>query len=294
MFKGSCVAIVTPFKNGKIDRDALVRLVEFHAKNGTAAVVPCGTTGESATLSHKEHEEVVSITIEAAAKKVPVMAGAGSNSTAETIRMSKFAQDAGADAVLLITPYYNKPTQAGLIAHFEAVANSIRIPVILYNIPGRTAVDMLPETVAELAKRCKNIVGIKEATGSIDRVSQAVAGMPGFTVLSGDDSLTLPMMSVGAQGVISVIANIIPGDVARMCKLALEGKFTEARGMHLKMFPLIKALFLETNPIPVKTAMEMMGLCGGELRLPMVPMSPANREKLAAALKNYGIKNLKK
>ncbi|MFQ6112000.1 MAG: 4-hydroxy-tetrahydrodipicolinate synthase [Nitrospinota bacterium] len=289
MFKGSIVAIVTPFRDGALDRDALRGLIEFHIENGTKAIVSCGTTGESATLSHEEHDEVVAFTIEAVGGRVPVIAGAGSNSTSEAIRRTRFAKEAGADAALLVAPYYNKPTQEGLYRHFCAVAEAVDIPIILYNVPGRTVTNILPETVARLAA-VPNIVGIKEATGSLQQVSDVVGLCPpDFAVISGDDFTVLPLMAVGGVGVISVSANVAPADMAELCDSALEGRWERARELHYKLRPLNQAMFFETNPIPVKTALSLMGKCTGELRLPLCPMSSANLEKLKKVLKDYGL-----
>lgn len=289
MFEGSIVALVTPFKDGEVDEAKLRELVEFHIENGTHGIVPCGTTGESATLSHEEHERVIDITVEAVGGRIPVIAGTGSNSTAEALRLTKHAKEAGADAVLLITPYYNKPTQEGMYRHFMKIADSVDIPMILYNIPSRTGVDLLPETVARLAEH-PNIVGIKEATGSLRRASEIIQACgEDFILLSGDDFVTLPMMAVGGKGVISVAANIIPSQIAKMCELAKAGDFSAAREIHNKYFPLFEALFLETNPIPVKTAMRMMGMINGELRLPLCPMSEANQRKLEEVLRRCGL-----
>ncbi len=290
MFTGSIVALATPFKNGKVDYETLGKLVEFHLKNSTSGLVPCGTTGESPTLTYEEHEEVVRFVVKATKKKIPVIAGTGSNSTQETIELSQSAKKDGADALLLVVPYYNKPTQKGLYAHFRKVAEEVNLPIILYNIPGRSGVNMLPETVAKLARDCKNIVGIKEAAGSLDQVSELIEVCPkDFTLLSGDDSLTLPKLAVGGKGVISVIANIIPKDVAEMCNAWFKGEIEKAKELHHKMFPLVKALFIETNPIPVKTAMGLLGFCSAELRLPLVPMEEKNLEKLKKAMRNYGL-----
>jgi len=290
MFTGSCVALVTPFKNGKVDYETLKKLVEFHLKNGTSALVPCGTTGESTTLTYEEHEEVVRFVVEVTKKRIPVIAGAGSNSTQETIDLTRSAKKDGADAVLLVVPYYNKPTQKGLYEHFRKVAEEVNIPIILYNIPGRTGVNMLPETVAKLAKDCKNIVGIKEASGNLDQVSEIVGTCPkDFTVLSGDDALTLPMLALGGKGIISVIANLVPQDMAEMCNAWFKGQAERAKQLHHKMFPLIKALFIETNPIPIKTAMGLVGLCSPELRLPLTSMEEKNLEKLKKAMRDYGL-----
>lgn len=290
MFTGSCVALVTPFKNGKVDYETLKKLVEFHLKNDTSALVPCGTTGESATLTYKEHEEVVRYVVEVTKKRIPVIAGAGSNSTQETIDLSRAAKKDGADAVLLVVPYYNKPTQKGLYEHFRKVTEEVNIPIIIYNIPGRTGVNMLPETIAKLAKDCKNIIGVKEASGSLDQVSEIIETCPkDFTVLSGDDALTLPMLAVGGKGVISVIANLVPQDMAEMCNAWFKGQTERAKELHHKMFPLIKALFIETNPIPIKTAMGLVGFCSPELRLPLTSMEEKNLEKLKKVIHNYGL-----
>lgn len=288
-FQGSMVAMVTPFRDGQVDEAKIRELVEFHVKNGTDAIIPCGTTGESPTLSHDEHKKVVEATIKAAGGRVPVVAGTGSNSTAEAIELTEHAKKAGADGVLMVCPYYNKPTQNGLIAHYRAVAERVDIPIIMYNIPGRTGVNMLPETVATLAE-LPNVVGIKEASGSLDQMTDVIHQCGDrITVVSGDDSLTLPLMSVGGKGVISVIANIIPKETAEMSRAALNGDWKRAREIHLRMFPLCKAMFYETNPIPVKTAMQLLGRLNGELRLPLSPMSDANKEKLAKAMKAYGL-----
>lgn len=290
MFKGSFVAIVTPFKNGKIDEMKLKELVEFHIKNGTCAIVPCGTTGESPTLSILEHERVIEIVIGAAKKRVPVIAGTGSNSTQEAIELSTHAQKAGADGLLLVSPYYNKPTQEGLYLHFKTIAQSVKIPIILYNIASRTGINIQPETIARLAKDCKNIVGVKEASGSLDQMSQIKALCAGeFDLISGDDALTLPLLAIGGVGVISVVANIVPHDVADMVKAFLKGDVKKAQALHYKLLPLIKAIFIETNPIPVKAAMGLLGMCRPELRLPLCTMSGQNLEKLRKALKDYGL-----
>ena len=288
-FQGSMVAMVTPFRDGKVDEAKIHDLVEFHVKNGTDTIIPCGTTGESPTLSHDEHKRVVEVTIKAAGGRVPVVAGTGSNSTTEAIELTEHAKKAGADGVLMVCPYYNKPTQKGLVAHYKAVAEKVDIPIILYNIPGRTGVNMLPETVATLAE-LPNVVGIKEASGSLDQMTDVIHQCGDrITVVSGDDSLTLPLMSVGGKGVISVIANIIPKETAEMTRAALNGDWKRARELNLRMFPLCKAMFYETNPIPVKTAMQLLGRLNGELRLPLSPMSDANKDKLAKAMKAYGL-----
>lgn len=288
-FQGSLVAIVTPFKNGKIDEEAFRKLIENQIAGGTQGIVPCGTTGESATLSHEEHDRVIEIAVEVCKGKASVLAGTGSNSTREAIRLTQQAQKAKATGSLQITPYYNKPTQDGLYRHFEAVAKETDLPIILYNVPGRTSVNMLPQTVGRLAK-IKNIVGIKEATGSLQQVSETIACCgPDFTVLSGDDALTLPIMAVGGKGVISVTANLLPKKVAQMCSLALSNCMEEAKAIHYELLKLSNDMFIETNPIPVKTALGLMGKITPELRLPLSPMSPENLERLKSTLREYSL-----
>jgi 4-hydroxy-tetrahydrodipicolinate synthase len=289
MFKGSMVAVVTPFKNGKVDEKALGDLIEFHIKSGTDVIVPCGTTGESATLSHEEHHRVVEFTVKAVNKRIPVIAGAGSNSTSETLELTGYAKKAGADGVLLITPYYNKPTQEGLFRHFSTIADSTDLPIVLYNVPGRTSVNMLPATVARLREK-KNIVGIKEATGDMKQVSEVIrlCGRD-FDVISGDDFTTLPLLALGGVGAISVTANIAPADCAALFDAYFAGELDAALKFHYKLEPLHGPLFIETNPIPVKTALAMMGKINEEFRLPLCPMADANKEKLKKALKDYGL-----
>jgi 4-hydroxy-tetrahydrodipicolinate synthase len=288
MFKGSITAIVTPFRGGRVDEAAFKDLIEFQIANGTAGIVPCGTTGESATLSYEEHHRVIELAIESAAGRMPVIAGTGSNSTSETIELTRHAEKAGADAALLITPYYNKPTQQGLYEHYRTVAGETGLPIILYNVPGRTGVNMLPETVARLSE-IKNIVGIKEATGDLKQVSDVLEySRKGFVVLSGDDFTTLPLLAIGGHGVISVTSNVVPKMVSEMIKAFEEGRLEEAKRLHYKLQPLHRAMFVETNPIPVKTALAMLGMIDGEMRLPLVAMTEANRGKLAAALKELG------
>jgi 4-hydroxy-tetrahydrodipicolinate synthase len=284
------VAIVTPLKNNKVDEQKLKELIEFQIKNGSSGVVPCGTTGESATLSFDEHDRVIEITIEQVSKRVPVIAGTGSNSTEEATMLTRHAAKAGADASLQVSPYYNRPTQKGLYEHFKTIAQSVGIPIILYNIASRTGVNIEPETIAKLARDCKNIVGVKEASGNLDQMSRikSLCG-PNFDLISGDDSLTLPIMSVGGTGIISVVANIVPKDVASLVAEFEKGNVKKAQEIHYKLLPLIKAMFIETNPIPVKTAMGLMGLCSPELRLPMCAMSEQNLESLKKALKDYGL-----
>ena len=290
MFRGSIVAIVTPFKNALIDEKKLRELIDFQIKNGTSGIVPCGTTGESATLSFAEHERVIEITIDQVKKRVPVIAGTGSNSTQEAVMLTKHAAHLGADASLQVSPYYNRPTQKGLYEHFKAVADAVDIPIILYNIASRTGVNIEPETIQKLAKSCKNIVAVKEASGSLDQMSR-IRSLCGknFDLISGDDSLTLPVLSIGGTGIISVVANIVPKDAAEMVSAFEKGNIKKAQELHFKLLPLIKAMFIETNPIPVKTAMGLLGMCDPDLRLPMCAMSPDNVEKLKKALKEYGL-----
>lgn len=290
MLQGSMVAIVTPFtEGGKIDEKRYRELIEFQLSQGTSAIVPCGTTGESATLTHAEHDYVVKVTVDCVAGRVPVIAGTGSNSTDEAITLTRHAKESGAAAALLITPYYNKPTQQGLYEHYRAIAESVDIPIVLYNVPGRTAVNMLPATVARLAE-LKNVTAIKEASGSLAQVSEILnLCADKITVLSGDDNLTLPIMAVGGKGVISVAANIVPAKMAAMVGACLEGEWGRARELHLELFPLFQAMFFETNPIPVKTALIMMGKIEEEFRLPLCPIGRENREKLWGVLKKYRI-----
>lgn len=290
MIKGSIVAIVTPFKNGKVDEKALSELIEWHIAEGTNAIVPCGTTGESATLDYDEHYRVIEVTINVVNGRIPVIAGTGANSTDETIMMTRKAREMGADGALLVAPYYNKPTQEGLYRHYKAVAEAVDIPQVLYNVPGRTAVNILPETVARLAE-IRNIVAIKEATGNMAQVSEVLRLCgDNITVISGDDFTTFSLMLLGGKGTISVSANVAPRDVSDMCRALLEGNIDEARRLHFKLEPLNKGMFIETNPIPVKTAVSLMGKIQEDMRLPLCPMSNANREKLKNILINYGIK----
>ena len=290
MFQGAMVAIVTPFANGQVDEAGLKELIEFQIAGGTAAIIPCGTTGESATLSLEEHERVVTITVEQVAKRIPVIAGTGSNNTEEAIRLTRHAKHVGADGALMISPYYNKPTQEGLYQHFKKVAESVDIPIVLYNIPGRTSVNMDVETIWRLSQ-VPNIVGIKEASGSMKQITDIIARCSSdFDVVSGEDFLTYPLMCVGGKGVISVSSNILPADMAALCNLCLEGKYAEARKLYYRLLPILHALFYETNPAPVKAALAMMGkIASDEVRLPLVSMSQANRERLRRELQNYGI-----
>ena len=289
MLEGSIVAIVTPFKGGNVDEKALSELVEWHISSGTNAIVPCGTTGESATLEYEEHYRVIEIVIKTVNKRIPVIAGTGANATDETIMITKKAKKLGADAALLVAPYYNKPTQEGLYRHYKSVAEAVDIPIVLYNVPGRTVVNILPSTVARLLEM-KNIVAIKEATGDMKQVSEVIRLCGDrLTVLSGDDFTTFPLLALGGRGVISVTANIAPREVSDMCRLWKEKKYEKARALHYKLEPLNQAMFIETNPIPVKTAVAMMGKIREEFRLPLCEMSDANREKLKKAIKDFGL-----
>jgi len=289
MFQGSLVALVTPFGDGKVDEPKLRELVEFHVANGTDTIIPCGTTGESPTLSHDEHKRVVEIVIEAARGRVPVVAGTGSNSTTEAIDLTAHAKKAGAAGALVVNPYYNKPTQEGLYRHFKAIAETVDIPILVYNIQSRTAVNVETDTLARLAE-IPNIVGVKEASGSLDQMTQVILACgPDFSVLSGDDNLTRPRMAVGGRGVVSVVANIVPRDTAEMTHAALEGDWKRARDLFLRLFPLCRAMFIETNPIPVKEAMAMLGMLAPEFRLPLCRMADANRERLKTVLQQFGL-----
>ncbi|MGB9709898.1 MAG: 4-hydroxy-tetrahydrodipicolinate synthase [Thermodesulfovibrio sp.] len=289
MFKGSMVAIVTPFKKGKVDEKALEELIEWHIKEGTHAIVPCGTTGEASTLDYEEHYRVIEITVKVVNKRIPVIAGTGSNSTEEAIMIARKAEKLGADACLSVTPYYNKPTQEGLYRHFKEIADKTGLPMILYNVPGRTSVNMLPQTVARLAEHPR-IVGIKEATGDMKQVSELIrlCGAE-FAVISGDDFTNLPLLSLGGKGFISVTANICPRDMAELFNAWERGDINLARQLHYKLEPLNKAMFIETNPIPVKTALAMMGKIKEEFRLPLCEMSEANKQKLAEVLRSAGL-----
>src|SRR5579872_2298224 len=286
MFTGTYTAIVTPFKSGKVDETALERLIKTQIKGGVDGIVPVGTTGESPTLTYEEHIHVIALSVKLAAGKIKVVAGTGGNSTSEAIYLTQHAERSGADASLQVAPYYNKPTQEGLFQHFHAIARATKLPILLYSIPGRCGVEIGVETVTRLAHDSINIVGIKEAGGNPDRVSQLRAALGvNFSTLSGDDALTLPFMSVGAQGVVSVASNVIPKEISNMVKAYAMGKPDVALKIHDKFYPLFKDLFIETNPLPVKAALAMMGLMREEFRLPLVPMSARNREVLKATLK---------
>lgn len=290
MFKGAIVAIVTPIKDDKIDYESYKKLIDFQLKNKTNGILTCGCTGEPATLSYDEHKEMIKFTVEYVNGKVPVIAGTGSNNTKEAIELSQYAEKVGADGCLLITPYYNKPTQKGLYLHYKEIAKNVSIPIILYNVPSRTGISIAPETVLELSE-IKNIVGIKEASGSLDQVSKilSIVKRDDFVVLSGDDSLTLPIISVGGKGVVSVASNVVPYEVSQMVEYALNGDFENARKLHLKLFSIFKILFIETNPIPVKTILSLMGMISPEWRLPLCGPSEENLEKIKKTIKEFGL-----
>lgn len=290
MFSGSLVALITPFKNGRVDENRLAELIEWHLRSGTHGIVPCGTTGESATLSHEEHTQVVKFVVNQVKKRAPVVAGTGSNSTTEAIRLTREAQEVGADGALMISPYYNRPTQEGIYQHYKAVAQAAPgFPIIFYNIPGRTGSNIEPSTMARLAE-IENIVGVKEAAGSIDQVLNIVAACGDkLAILSGEDSLTFSMMTLGGKGVISTAANVAPKEMAELANLCLSKQYEKAAQLQLKLLPLIRALFIETNPIPLKTALAWMGKCDLELRLPLVPMAEGNAAKLKTVMKDFGL-----
>ncbi|MCX7956957.1 MAG: 4-hydroxy-tetrahydrodipicolinate synthase [Endomicrobia bacterium] len=293
MFQGSIVALVTPFKDGEIDEKALCELVEWHISEGTDAILPCGTTGESPTLSYEEHNRVIEIVVKQVRKRVPVIGGTGTNSTSETLLLSEHAKSVGCDALLIVVPYYNKPTQDGMFQHFKIIAEKTSMPIIVYNIPGRTSANLEAQTFVKLVKECNHIVGIKEASGSIEQVSQIYSLLlqecleDRVSILSGDDSMTYPMMCLGGKGVISVVANVIPKKLHIFTELLLNKNYEEAKNIHYELYPLMKIMFIETNPIPVKTAMGLMGLCHDELRLPLTPMSSSNKQKFLEVLKKY-------
>lgn len=289
-FTGAFSALVTPFKNGVVDEERYRELIEWQIEQGINGLVPCGTTGESATLSHEEHREVIRICVEQVNKRVPVLAGAGSNNTKEAIDLTRYAKNAGADGALLITPYYNKPTQEGLYQHFKAIAAEVDMPFIMYNVPGRTGTNMLPCTMARLFNDIDQIKGVKEATANLRQISDILECCgPDFQVLSGDDFTVLPLLSVGGCGVISVVANIVPDKMAGLCSAWEKGDIAAARKFHYEMQPLNRIMFIETNPIPVKTALHMMGRMALELRLPLVPLEPESNVKLEQVLKETGL-----
>ena len=286
--QGSMVALVTPFSDGQVDWDAFARLIDYQIEGGTQALVPCGTTGESPTLSHEEHDKVIEFTVDRAAGRVPVIAGTGSNSTAEALRLTRHAKEVGADACLVVNPYYNKPTQQGMFEHVARLAEA-DLPIVLYNIPSRTGIELSAETIVRMYKEIDAVVAVKEATGTLN-VASAIAAECDITILSGDDSLTLPICSVGGSGVISVLANLLPGEVRSLCDAIAEGRMTDAREQHLKLFPLFEGIFVETNPIPIKAAMAMAGMIRNELRLPMTMLSEARRGPLAEMLRGFDLK----
>lgn len=289
MFRGAITALVTPFKNGTVDEESLRKHIDWQIREGIRGVVPCGTTGESATLTYDEHKRVIDIAVSEAHGRVPVIAGTGSNNTAEAVELTRHAAGAGADAALVITPYYNRPTPDGLVAHYKAVAAASKIPVIAYNVPTRTGTNLTPETTERLAA-IPGMAGIKEATGSLTQVSEIIERCgPNFLVISGDDGTVLPLLAVGGHGVISVASNVVPADMAGLVAAHEAGDAARARALHYKMAPLIRALFFETNPIPVKTALALMGRMSGDLRLPLCAMTEGNRVRLEAALKAYGL-----
>ncbi len=289
MFRGAITALVTPFRNGRVDEEAYRELIDWQIRQGVDGIVPCGTTGESATLSHEEHNRVIDIAVDEAKGRVPVIAGTGSNSTAEAIRLTRHAKEAGADGALLITPYYNKPTQEGLYQHYKRVAEETKFPLVLYNVPSRTGVNLLPETVARLAE-IPDIVGIKEATGDMRQVSEILEKCGDkISVLSGDDFTVLPLLSLGVRGVISVVSNVAPADMAELVRAFDSGDLARARELHYRLMPLARAMFFETNPIPVKTALSLMGKIHLELRLPLCEMKPENRARLEGVLRDYGV-----
>lgn|SRR5215470_4793305 len=289
MFSGSMVALITPFKDGQIDWKSLEALVEFHIGNGTHGIVPCGTTGESATLSHQEHDDVIKVVIKAVNRRVPVIAGTGSNSTDEAVRLTREAEKSGADGALMISPYYNRPTQEGVFQHYKKVASEVGIPIIVYNIPGRTGSKIEPETLARMSE-IKNIAGVKEATGSVDQAIDVIRLCgENLAVYSGEDTLTFSLMSLGGKGVISTVANIAPKAMSQLAEACLKGDWEKGRDLQFKLVPLIHAVFLETNPIPIKTALAQMGKCTAELRLPLTPMSEGNVQKLRQAMTEFGL-----
>ncbi|MFW6323566.1 MAG: 4-hydroxy-tetrahydrodipicolinate synthase [Desulfovibrionales bacterium] len=289
-FQGALTALVTPFRNNEVDEDAYRAHVEWQIEQGIDGLVPCGTTGESATLSHDEHKKVISICVDQAKGRVPILAGAGSNNTSEAIDLAGYAKDAGADGVLLITPYYNKPTQEGLFEHFKAIAAEVSLPSVVYNVPGRTGVNVLPATMARMFREIPEVIGVKEATGDLKQVSEVIEYCgPDFLVLSGDDFTVLPLLSLGGQGVISVVSNIAPAKMAGLCSAYAKKDLEKAKALHFELSPLSRAMFIETNPMPVKTSLHLMGRSALEMRLPLVPMQPENRAELERILRQEGL-----
>ena len=289
LLQGAFTALVTPFRNGSVDEEAYRELIEWQIAQGINGLVPCGTTGESATLSHDEHENVIKICIDQTKKRVPVIAGAGSNNTREALGLARFAKEAGADAILLITPYYNKPTQEGLFAHFKTICNEVSVPTVVYNVPSRTGVNVTPATMARLYKEIPEVIGVKEATANLIQISDMLEQCgDDFILLSGDDFTVLPTLAVGGKGVISVASNIAPKEYADLCAAFFAGDLAKARALHYSLAPLNRACFLETNPAPVKTGLAMLGKIGPELRLPMVPLTPEHQQELKNTLQTYG------
>ncbi len=289
MFTGSMVALATPFNGDKVDWRSLEGLIDFHLQNGTHGIVPCGTTGESATLSHQEHDEIVKAVVKAVNNRIPVIAGTGSNSTAEAVRLTREAEKSGADGALMISPYYNRPTQEGIYQHYRKVASEVGIPIIVYNIPGRTGSKIEPETLARMAE-VKNIAGVKEATGSVDQAIEVIRLCGDrLAVYSGEDSLIFSLMALGGKGVISTVANVAPKQTAQLAEACLKGDWKTGRSLQFMLMPLIRSLFLESNPIPVKSALSLMGKCDGDLRLPLTPMGEGNLNKLRQAMTDFGL-----
>jgi 4-hydroxy-tetrahydrodipicolinate synthase len=289
MFTGSMVALVTPFKNGAVDWQSLEALIDFHLQSGTHGIVPCGTTGESATLSHQEHDEVIRAVIKAVNKRIPVIAGTGSNSTDEAVRLTREAEKSGADGALMISPYYNRPTQEGIYQHYKKVAAAVGIPIIVYNIPGRTGSRIEPETLARMSE-IKNIAGVKEATGSVDQAIDVIRLCGDrLAVYSGEDSLIFSLMALGGKGVISTVANVAPKETAALTEACLSGNWQKGRELQFKLMPLIRSLFIESNPIPAKTALSLMGKCSSDLRLPLTPMAEGNVQKLKQTMGDFGL-----
>jgi 4-hydroxy-tetrahydrodipicolinate synthase len=289
VFEGVLTALVTPFRDGVVDERALGELVELQIASGVDGLVPCGSTGEAATLSHAEHRRVVEVVVSAARGRVKVLAGTGSNSTSEAVELTRYAKESGADGALLISPYYNKPTQEGIVAHYAEVARLTAFPLVAYNIPGRTASNILPATLARLAE-IEQVVGVKEACGNLDQIAHVIASVPDdFSVLSGDDALTLPLLAIGGRGVICTTSNVAPSEMVELVRAFRAGDVARARAVHYRLLPLFDALFTETNPIPVKAALSMRGLILEELRLPLTRLSVGNRERLQIALKEFGL-----
>ncbi|MDR3275514.1 MAG: 4-hydroxy-tetrahydrodipicolinate synthase [Endomicrobium sp.] len=289
MFSGVYTALITPFKNGKVDFDAFSKLIENQCENGIDGVVPCGTTGESPTLSYEEHEAIIEFCVKEVKGRMKVIAGAGSNSTNEAMHFTRFAKKMGCDGALLVSPYYNKPTQKGLYLHFKTIADTVDIPIVLYNIAGRTSVNIEPATMAKLFEDCENIVGVKEASGSLDQMSSIKSLAPDIELISGDDALILPLLSIGGVGVISVLSNIVPAEILSLVKTFEKGSIKEAIKIHYKLLPLIKSMFIETNPIPIKTVASLMGICDSSLRLPMCAMGNENKVKIEKILKDFSL-----